>query len=541
MSKRLTRIVLTLVVAFSITSCGQKQLSNVELGNKNQILHLGNGTEPQGIDPHLTTGMPEANITEAVLEGLTGLDAKTLEIHPAVAESWAISADGKSYTFKLRKDAKWSNGDTVIASDFVYAWKRALSPSLGNLYAYMLFYIENAERYNKSEITDFTQVGVKAIDDHTLSVTLKAPTHFFLQLLAHHSFFPVHPATIESFGGIDNRLSKWTLPGNFVGNGPFILNTWEVNKILTVKKSDTYWDAKNVTLQEIHFYPIEDTAAEERAFRSGQLHVTNTVPIEKVSTYHSKNPELIRSFPIYGSYFYLINTTRPPFNDKNVRKAISYAIDREQIVKRITKGGQLPSYSLVPSDPTGYKPSPLMAYDIKKAQAFLSAAGFPNGEGFPPFEILYNTQDGHRKIAIAIQNMLKRNLNVQVNLLNQEWKVYLTSTDNKEYDLARQGWIGDFSDPSNFFELMLSDIGNNRTGWKNPVYDQLMQEATHTADTEKRTAIFDRLNEILADEMPVIPIYVYTNSFLVQPSVRNWQQNVLIRPEYKSVRLEVTQ
>jgi len=531
-------LLLVFVCTFLFIGCGEKAQTNVEYGNENGILFVGNGTEPQGLDPHLTTGIPESNIVEALMEGLTSLHPDSVEPRPAAAESWTISDDGKSYVFKLRKDGRWSNGDPLTANDFVYGFKRALSPKLGNLYAYMLYHLKNAEAYHKGEIDNFDRVGVKALDNYTLELKLEHPTYFFLQLLSHHSFYPVHRATIEKFGGMDNRLSKWTLPGNYVGNGPFKLATWEVNKEITVEKNPLYWDAEAIKLNAIHFLPIENESAEERAFRSGQIHVSAIVPIEKIAIYQKESPELLRLYPIYGTYFYLFNTTRPPFDNKNVRKAISYAINRQQIVERVTKSGEVPAYSLAPPNPDGYAPEALMAYNPEKARQFLSDAGYPNGEGFPPFEILFNTHDGHRKIAIAVQQMLKQNLNIDVTLLNQEWKVYLTSTNNLDYDVARMGWIGDFADASNFFDLMLTGVGNNRTGWGNPEYDRLLREAKKATSKQERNKWFSQLNTILAEEMPIAPIYTYTNKHLIRPNVKNWYSNVLLRAEYQSVELE---
>ncbi|SMF38766.1 oligopeptide transport system substrate-binding protein [Alteromonadaceae bacterium Bs31] len=518
--------------------CSKNKQTNVEYGNENGILFLANGTEPQGLDPHLTTGVPESNIVESLMEGLTSLHHDSVEPRPAAAENWTVSKDGKRYIFNLRKDGKWSNGDPLTASDFVYSWKRALSPRLGNHYAYMLYHLENAEAYHKQEIQDFTQVGVKALNDFQLEVKLNNPTFFFLQLLSHHSFYPVHPATIEANGGMDNLLSKWTLPASYVGNGPFVLKTWEVNKEISVAKNAQYWDAANVQLNGIHFFPIEGEAAEERAFRGGQVHSTYTMPIEKIATYKEKHADLLKIYPIYGTYFYLFNTTKPPFNDKNVRKAIALAIDRDRIVSRVTKSEEIPSHSLAPPNPDGYIPEQLFEYNLEKAQQYLADAGYPNGEGFPSFEILFNTHDGHRKIAIAVQQMLKQNLNIDVTLLNQEWKVFITTTNNLEYDVARMGWIGDVADATNFFELMITGVGNNRTGWSNEEYDQLMQQVTRTNDRTEREAIFAKLNALLADEMPIAPFYTYTQKIAIQPNVKNWHSNVLIRPDYKSVFLE---
>ena len=275
-------VFITILSLMFIASCGGENKTNVSEGTKNQILHFGNMTEPQGLDPHVVTGIPEFHIIRALLQGLTTEDPRTCEPIPGMAESWTISDDRKTYVFKMREGAKWSNGDPVTASDFVYSWKRLVSPGLACEYAYQLFYLKNAEKYYNGEITDFNEVGVKAIDDKTLEIQLNNPVPFFLSLLYHHSMYPVHPETIEKFGKIDSRNSKWTLPGNFVGNGPFNLKKWELNKIIVAEKNPLYYDAHRVKLKEIHFYPVEQQQTEERMFRAGQLHLTAYVPTEKI-------------------------------------------------------------------------------------------------------------------------------------------------------------------------------------------------------------------------------------------------------------------
>ncbi len=505
------------------------QLSNVEYGNQHQILHAGNGAEPQDLDPHITTGIPEYDIQKTLFEGLTGKNPHTLEPIPGVAESWTVSDDGKQYIFILRQDARWSNGDPVTAHDFVYSWKRILSPKLAGDYSYMLYCIDNAEQYYTGKIQDFGQVGVKALDDHTLQVQLKNPTPYFLQLLDHHSMFPVHRATIERFGAMDERGTQWTRAGNLVGNGPFQLKTWEINKILVVEKNPHYWNADNIRLQEIHFYPVEDLNTEERMFRTGQLHLTlaGYVAIEKIAPYKNENPDLIHITPGYATYYYEFNVTRKPFDDVRVRRALAMAIDRQQIVDKVAKGGQLPAYALTPPDPYGYQPKAAIEYNVTKARALLAEAGYPDGKGFPKFELLYNTAENHQKIATAIQQMWKTNLNIDMQLSNQEWKVYINTRNNLEHDIARAGWLADYVDPSNFLDILLSYGGNNRSGWKNAEYDRLLSQAAATADTEARYAVLQRAEQLIVDEVPVIPIYYYSDIHLVASSVRNWQDNIM--------------
>ena len=527
-----------LIFSLIFASCGGESKNNVTEGIKDQILHMGNGTEPQGLDPHVVTGVQEFNIIVSLLEGLVAEDPKTLEPIPGAAESWTVSDDLKTYLFKMRKGAKWSNGDPVTAHDFVYSWKRLISPGLAAEYAYQLFYLKNAEKYYKGEIDDFNEVGVKAVDDSTLEVELNYPVPFFLSLLSHHSLFPVHRATIEKFGDIDSRVSKWTLPGNFVGNGPFVLKKWELNKIIVVEKNPLYWNADIVRLNGIHFYPTDNEQTEERMFRSGQLHITSTVPIEKIEVYNEKSPELIRTYPYLGTYYYMFNTLRKPFDDPKVRRALAMSIDRRQIVERITKGGQMPAYAFTPPNTMGYTPKAAIPYDIEGAKKLLAEAGYPEGKGIPACELLYNTLDAHRKIAVAVQQMWKNAVNVNITLVNQDWKVFLDSQRTQNFLISRASWIGDYPDPNTFLDMWVTDGGNNHTGWSNKEYDDLIAKAAQTIDQKKRYEYFQQAEKILTEEVPILPVYTYTKISLIRPEVKGWYSNVLDHHPYQYVYLE---
>lgn len=533
-------VILFVLISLSL-GCSRQGMSNAERGAMEQVLHYANGDEPRSIDPHLTSGAPDYNVMMNLFEGLTANDPATLQPTPGVAESWQVSDDGLVYRFKLRDDAKWSNGDPVTANDFIFAWRRALTSTLPNQYAYMLYYIMGARDFYEGKVKDFSQVGVRAPDSQTLIVTLANPTHFFLQLLGHHSFYPLHQETIETYGKFDDPNNNWILPGNFVGNGPFVLSDWQINKVITLKKSGTYWDRYKVKLQTVHFYPIEDQQGEERAFRSGQIHLTNTpqMDIEKIAVYKNNHPESIRIMATYASYYYEINTKIKHLADARVRQALALAIDRELITKKVTKGGEIPAYSVIAPDPNSYIPKNYFDYDPEKAKALLAEAGYPDGRGFPGFTILYNTHDNHRKVALVIQQMLKNNLNIDVQIENKEWKVYMSARNNHEHEVARAGWLADYVDPSNFFDIFRSYSGNNRTGWASDRYDQLMTEVEMADDPGQRIELFERANSILFEEMPVIPIYYYADINLVSPAVKNWQDNVMHFHPLKNVYLDV--
>jgi oligopeptide transport system substrate-binding protein len=440
------------------------------------MLHLGNLSDPRELDPHVVTGVTEHNVIAALLEGLVGEDPADLHPVPAVAERWDVSDDARCYTFHLRPAAQWSNGDSVTAADFVFSFQRILSTNMGSPYAYMLYGLMNAEAFHAGRISDFSQVGAEAVAPKVLRLRLEYPIPYFLSLLTHFSWLPVHPATVLKFGAMDQIGSPWTKPGNFVGNGPFVLTTWESGKKIVVARSPTYWDRDRVRLNGITFHPIGDANIEERAFRAGQLHVTGTLPIDRIEWYRSHRPEVLRLAPYLGTYYYLFNVKRAPLSDVRVRRALALAIDRDQIVRYVTRGGETPALHFTPGV-AGYEAQAQLAGGIGDAKRLLAEAGFPNGQGFPKLELLYNTAEAHERIAQAVQQMWKTQLGVEVQLLNMEWKVYLARTQDGEYDIARAGWIGDYADPNTFLDIWVTDGGNNRTGWSSPEYDRLIRQA----------------------------------------------------------------
>lgn len=520
-----------------LQACGPTE-NNVDSGTKGQVLHLGNGSEPPSLDPHLSLAVNSNNIISALIEGLVTPNPITLEPEPGAAMSWDISDDLTRYRFHLNPKARWSNGDTVTAHDFIYAWRRLLMPNLAAEYAYQLFVVKNAQAYYKGEINDFANVGVTAIDDHTLDVQLNAPTPYFLSLLSHSSTFPVHPATVEAHGGIDDPGNLWTRPGNYVGNGPFILTEWALNRIVRIEKNPYYWDADSVKLNEVRFYPIDNLVTEERMFRSKTIHISSTVAEEKIAAYRKNNPELINISPYLGTYFYRFNVSKPPFDNLKVRRALAMSINRQQIVDAVTKGGELPTFNLTPENTLGYTPKAKIPFDIKAARRLLAEAGYPDGVGFPNVDILYNTSEGHRKIAIAIQQMWNKNLNINITLYNQDWKAFLETEKNGDFQIARAGWIGDYVDPNTFLDMFVTDGGNNRTGWSNPEYDRLIQLAALTENTSERFELFQQAEKILVEESPIIPIYTYTAKYLISPDVKGWHPNVLNEHPLKYVYLQ---
>lgn len=530
---------LTLVIFLNISfsSCSQ-QSTPVSNSIQDQILYLGNGTEPQDLDPHIVTGVPEHKILLALIEGLVVAHPEGKGYLPGVAKRWEVSDDGKEYFFYLNEKARWSNGDRVTAEDFVYSWKRILMPTTAAIYAYMLYVVENAEAFNRGDIDDFSQVGVRAIDQNTLRVSLKNSTPYFLSLLSHYSTWPVHKQTIEKFGRIDSRGTAWTRPGNFVGNGPYTLTEWKLNDVIIVKKNLNYWNADTVSIKEIRFFASDNETSEDYRYRSGQLHLLNSIKVTKIQSYKEKYSDQIHIDPYYGTYYYRINVTNKALSDKRARQALSYAINRKEIVEAVSRGEQSPAFSFTPPDPVNFYPSTSLTFNPIKAKALIQEMGYSEKNKFPKLEILYNTSEGHQKIAEAIQAMWKENLGIEVELVNVDWKTYLDRQKNFDFYLSRAGWIGDYPDPNSFLDMMVTGGGNNQTGWSNPIYDELIAKAAEANSVEERNKFFDKAEHILMDELPLIPIYTYTRVYMLHPYVKGWHPNVLDTHPYQFLSLE---
>ena len=526
------------LMSLILVGCGSGERS--ETSNEAlKILKITVGAEPEDIDPHVVTGVPEHHIIAALTEGLVAEDPVDLHPVPGVAEKWEVSEDGKVYTFQIRENAKWSNGDPVTSTDFAESYKRILTPALASKYAYMLFVMEGAEDYSTGKLKDFSKVGVKVINKQTLQIKLNAPTPYFLSLLNHYTWFPVHISTVKKYDGLTKRGSGWTKPENFVGNGAFNLKSWTLGRKLVVEKSPTYWDVKSTKLDEIHFFSIELETTQENAFRAGQLHNIYNLHIDKVATYKKEHADELRIKPHLASYFYRFNVNKKPCDDVRIRQALTMAIDRESIVKNVTKGEQMASTFFTPPGVGGYTARARFKEDVGEAQKLLAQAGYPNGEGFPSLELLYNTTEGHRIIAEAIQQMWKKNLNINVTLQNQEWKVYLDRQRQMDYQISRAGWTGDYPDPNTFLDMWTSWSQQNQTGWSDTKYDALIRKAAITKDPDARLEVFQEAEEILMDQLPIIPIYIYTRVYALHPAVKNWHANVLDHHPWKHIDLDL--
>lgn len=521
-----------------VAACSPTE-SNVESGNRDRILHIGNGSEPQTIDPHVISAANDLNIGAALFEGLVSLNPSTLVVEPGVAERWEFSDDQRVITFHLRKDARWSNGDPLTAHDFVWSLQRSLNPAMANQTAQYLLYLEGSQEYHTGVSGNPDGLGVEAIDDHTLQLTLTHPTPYFLQILAvYAAAYPVHRATVEAHGDAYARYTDWTRPENIVSNGAFVLEEWKLQKRLTVSKNPNYWDAQNVQLNGIVFHPIENETTEERMFRVGQLHVTDRVPLSKIPDYRRDNNPTYKQSPILGNWFLLLNTERPPLDDLRVRQALALAIDRELLVSTVLYGSTTPTASLTPGGVPGYSAPQPLRYDPERARQLLADAGYPAGEGWPGAEFMFNTNENNRKIMVALQQMWKEELDIEVSLTNLEWRVFLDNVDEHDYQGARMGWIGGYLDPTNFLDMFISDNPSNYTGFSNARYDEIMRLlAPRTSNTDKRFELLREAEAIPLEQAVVVPIFTYSNKQLVHESIKEFPTNLLRNYNFKHVRL----
>jgi len=527
---------LGLLALFS-AGCGQRE-TLVQKATREGIMIVGNGAEPSDLDPQTITGIPERNVTATLFEGLTRNDPKTLEAKPGVAKSWDVSDDGLIYTFHLREDAMWSDGKPVTAQDFYVSFRRLLSAQLGSDNADQLYLVAGAEEYHKGTLTDFSRVGFRVIDDHTLEVRLKYPAPFLLKTMGSRAWYPVPMHVLEKFGNPLLPGNAWTRPGNIVSNGPFKLKEWRPNSYIEVERNPLYWNRDAVKLNGVRFVPMENQPAEEAAFRAGQLHKTERVPLTKIPVYQREAPEKIHIHPFSGVYYFNFNVNRAPFDDVRVRRALAMAVDRVSLVSKVTLAGEIPAYHFTPEGIGGYVARARTKLDFDEARRLLAEAGYPGGKGMPPITLLYNTAENHRVIAEAIQQTWKHELGIDIKLENQEWKVYLDNMQHEFYQICRAGLIMEPYDPTQFLRVFTSDSGFNRTGWKNEEYDRLYNEVMHSNDEEERMEKMQRMEEILTDEMPILPIYYYTNQYLMDPSVKGWENNLLSLGPFEQVWLD---
>lgn len=469
-----------------------------------------NGAEPESLDPAIVTGQPDLRVTGALFEGLMRNDPRTGAPIPGLAERWDLSRDGRIYTFHLRSNAVWSTGEPITADDVVYSWRRVLAPATASDYAGQLFYIKNAQEFNRGSIPNPAELGVQAIDRRTVRVELNGPTAFFLDLCAIPTMAVV-PRQI-----IDKQGDRWLMARPLPVSGAYELVAWRINDKIRLQKNLLYWDAANTQNERVDVLPIGSASTALNLYESGVADIVwdkELVPSELLDAL-LKRPDF-HTFDYLGTYFIRFNVTRQPLDDPRVRRALALAIDKQRIVDRITRAGEKTASHLTPNLIPHYHPPEGLGYDPETARRLLAEAGYPGGKGFRPVHYLFNAAAGgaaktHEKIAIELQQMWKQELGIQMELRQAEWKVVLASQSRLDYDLCRSSWVGDYNDPNTFLDLFMSQSGNNRTGWKSARYDQLMLQANAQTDPSAREQLLQTAETLLVREaLPIAPLFFY--------------------------------
>ena len=490
-----------------------------------QTLRVNLSAEPPTFDPAQAQDSQANTVLNLMYDGLTRMDEAGQTL-PGAAESWDV--DGTKYTFHLRQDGVWSNGDPLTANDFVFAWERVLNPKTTPAppYSYQLHYIKNAEQYNNGEITDFSQVGVKAVDDYTLEVELSASTPYFLGLTSFYTFFPVHQSVKDD--------EKWAVDqSKMIVNGEFTLTSWIKGQTIELTKNESYWDKDNIKLSKINMSLVNASATELASYQNGELdragHPNGEIPTDQIPILKEQLKDELQIKGIASTYYYQFNNTVKPFDNAKIRKAFAMAIDRQKIVDNVTLGGQVPAFGYVPPGIKGLEDEyrvenkdDYFTENVAEAKKLLEEGMQEEGyTTLPEVTLIYNSSDAHKKIALAITDMWKNNLGVDVKTENQEWAVFLENRQSGNYQVARAGWVADYNDPMTFLDMWMTNGGNNDIFFANAEYDELIKEAKQTEDLAKRQENFAKAEKILIqDEQALMPIYYYTNVSLTKPYLK---------------------
>ncbi len=525
------------LAAVLFAGCGPRE-TRVQQGNREGVLHAAIAAEPQTLDPHLAVAFSDMQVILAFFEGLTAIDEATSRVVPAAAERWEVSADGLTWTFHLRPGLRWSDGEPITAQTFRDSFVRALAPSIASEYAYVLFPLKNAARFNAGEIPDFVGVGVKAVDAHTLTFETTAPTPALPAILSLPVAFPVPLHVLRARGGTINRAADWTRPGVLVGNGPFRLTAWSADQHVRGERNPQFRDAAAVALNGVAFYPYANAASQEAAFRAGQLHVTSDLPLSKVGAYRRDAPAQLRLDPFLQTAFIRFNTTRPPLDDVRVRRALALAIDRNALAAHVLTGGQRAAIALTPPGTDGFTATTELRFDPERARALLAEAGFSAGAKLPALEVQTRPREIDQQVLEAIQQMWRRELGVVVEIALKEQRVWLNDEHSLNYQLSNGAWIGDFIDPTTFLSLFTADSGYNATGWSDPDYDAALDRAARASTDADRFAAYQAAETLLAAASPITPLYHGTQPFLIREEVHGWPPSLLGFHRYQNVRLE---
>lgn len=511
------------LTSFTFLSCGTQETSEDKSAGSQSILRdslrINIGSEPPTLDWSRSTDSTSYSILINIMEGLTtfGDDYKPV---PALAQSWQISEDGKTYTFKLRENVKWTDGRPLEAKDFEYSWKRLLSPETGADYAYFLYDIENAQEYNTGKIKDKNSIGIKTIDNTTLEVTLKRPASYFLSIVSFMSTFPMREDIIEKYG------IKWTEPENMVTLGAYKLQSWKHHDKLIIVRYDNYW-GKKPAIKNVEMIMNENQSSALALYESGELDYVDTKSMPHLEIPRLRLSPDFRTQPQFTVNYLGFNTKKAPFDNPLVRKAFSASINRRNI-SEVVQGGGIPATSWIPKGMLAYNEDIGIDFDPDMAKELLKQAGFSNPEDFPKITFLYPDVRNNRIIAESMQSMWKEYLGIDVELINQEWKVYLDTVTTDPPHIYRAGWAADFPDPHNFMNLFGCSSGNNNTRWCNPEYDKLVESAAGQLDENKRRVLYNKAQIILTEtDVPIAPFLLSIQQSMLKPYVQGLEPNPL--------------
>ena len=511
---------------FLITACGNNNKGG-NGGAPRDTLNVNLGNEPPSLDWSLATDGTSIMVINNIMEGLTKF-GEDFTPEPDLAESWRLSDNGKTYTFKIREGVKWSDGKPLTAGDFEYAWKRILNPETGGDYAYSLYDLENAEEYNTGKLKDADTVGVKALDDRTLEVRLKRPASYFPSMLAFITTFPERKDVIEKYG------LEWTEPGNIVTMGPYTLTSWRHHDNIILTENPGYWGEKP-RIAKVRLIMNENPSSALAQYESGELDYADSKSIPPLEVPRLKDLTDFTTTPQFRSNYIAFNVEKPPFDNPLVRKAFTASIDRQSIVD-IIQGAGFTTTSWIPVNMLGYNPDIGIEFNPEQAREWLKEAGYPGGKGFPTVTFLWPDVSNNRVVAEALQSMWKQYLGIEVELMNQEWKVYLSTINTDPPEIHKASWGADFPDPHNFMSIFTCISGNNRTGWCNREYDALVEKAAKELDPGKRKALYDQAQTILLEkDAPVAPFYTSNQQNMIKPYVRGLKPNPLDHIIFKYV------
>jgi len=508
---------------------------NAREGAAKKIFLVNNRSDPAYLDLQRSNSVADHQIHLALQEGLVAEHKDSdRKVEPGVAERWEANEDNSVWTFYLRKNAKWSDGVPLTAHDFVWSYRRMLQKELGAEYSIMLSSMLKGgqEYYDRpgtpaEKMTAENGPGVRAVDDHTLELTLVGPTPHFPAVVCHTSWWPVPRHAIEKHGSILDVMNSWTAPGNMVGNGPFKLKALVFRRYLEVERNPHYWDAATVKLDGVRFYPITQSGTEEKLFRRGQLHATYSIPLNKIPGYLAEHPDVVKNQGNCATWFLRINITRGPLADVRVRRALGFAFDRQSLIDNVLRANETPAFGIVPPL-EGYDGVKEYRFDPAEAQRLLAEAGFPGGKGFPTnLTLLISETESANMVAEAAQAMWTKHLGIKIEIFRQTFNVYNKAQTEMNYDIAFAGWNADYYDPVTFIDMWLSGAGNNRTGWGSAAFDQLVADSQQCADGAQRFGILRDAEALLMREAPVLPLFYGTRTRLIHPAVKEWQPRLL--------------